>query len=678
MTVYYDYGSERQTSASAAAPTWVHTATVSNVVGVLVGFIRGGATTDNITSVSYAGTQLTRINRATDSSTEPGHAEWWFAPTTAQGQQTVGYKQGVNTGSAVLAVAVTITGDAGTPYILASAIVNDNTTSISVSLTTGYVSGLGFGAFYGGAAAPSDLSLNTSVYTNIHDFDMGAYYGKVFRKTDPFTAADGFVAQFGAAQSGDDAAFAALIVTDGSIQAGVGAVSIAGLAPNIFAPVLATALPGVGAIATAGRQPTITIPAEPVNTHEPTLLRELKQNVGLGALTIDGPVPATSGFTHARWQYIRPDPTVVSIAGRQPTVQWEITAKPGVGECLFGALAPTLTKESKDSPAAAVLSIAGLAPATLQELKVSPQQATVLTEGRQPTVTTEVGVEATASPGVGAVTIEGRAPTALPEGAISPQTSALGITGKLPAITSERKVDIGLGALSIAGQTPTEKAERTILPGVAGTAFEARGVSLETATAVTPTASAVTTQGRAPTLSGSLTVQPGVASASIQGAAPSIILPGEALDQPATAAVSISGLNPDLLKEQTLAPDAGLVSVDGLAPTLATEVTSEATIEPGVGLLVADGLIPTFPGEGRGHARTRGYSPRWDLTVSAVDAVATSVPEVLVFPPPPEFTDPPNTAALLQRVDMIEADRAARARRRREEEELIQILLRAA
>ena len=93
MTIFYDAGSEQQKSVSAATSSFTHTATAANVVGVLISFVKGGTSgsTDNIRAVSYGGVSLVRINRATDTTTEPGSAEWWFASNPGSGAKSVSY-----------------------------------------------------------------------------------------------------------------------------------------------------------------------------------------------------------------------------------------------------------------------------------------------------------------------------------------------------------------------------------------------------------------------------------------------------------------------------------------------------------------------------------------------------------------------------------------------------------
>jgi hypothetical protein len=209
VTVQYLSATERQQSASAATVTFAHTAPAGQK-GILVGFVRG-LTSGAISVVSYGGTTLVRYARATDTATEPGAAEWWYAPHTTTGAQNVSYNQNLP-GSQVHVVAVSVGGD-GTPYVIGSGIKEQNTTSHSVSLTTGYVSGMAFGAFYGGAAAPSSLSYATDRVI-IHDWDMGPRYGEFFRHAAVVTTPAYLLGFGGDAPTADDVAFAAVYLTD--------------------------------------------------------------------------------------------------------------------------------------------------------------------------------------------------------------------------------------------------------------------------------------------------------------------------------------------------------------------------------------------------------------------------------------------------------------------------------
>ena len=203
MTIVYDNATEQQRSASAATTTFAHVAG-AGVKGVLVAFVRAATTTDNITAVSYGGTNLVRVNRATDTTTEAGEASWWFAPHTTAGSQNVAYNAGV-TGSNIHVVAITVTGD-GTPFVVGQQTkAVDNTASSSVSLTTGYVSGLAFGAIYWGGADATTITPGSGSEL-IHHWDMGAFGSYVHRLTTATTAGTGPLLEFGTSQGSDELA----------------------------------------------------------------------------------------------------------------------------------------------------------------------------------------------------------------------------------------------------------------------------------------------------------------------------------------------------------------------------------------------------------------------------------------------------------------------------------------
>jgi hypothetical protein len=471
MVVLYDFKSEKIVSISAAVTSHTHTATIANVRGVAVGFVHGLTSLDTITNVSYGGVNLVRIVRGEDSATEPGVAEWWVSPTIpSSGQQTVHYSSSVPASDMFVAV-ITFTG-AGHVYALSSQVEVENTTSHSVSLTTGYVSGYGLGALFWGGATPTSISFGTSpTIQSDGRWDMGAYGALVMRTIDATAAGSGPLLDFGGQQPGsDDIAFAAIFLTDGGINPGVGAVSIAGLAPTVSSgeSVEGTALPGVGLVTAAGQ-----IPGE---------YRELKQTVGLGGIGCVGQAPGelitlnqgcgvglitTAGLIPEllRLTNVLPGVGLVTTVGQIPDEHRELKQGVGLGEIgcvgqvpgehttlnqscgvgLAGTVGhvPALLRDGALGPEQGLLTLSGLAPALYTELKQDVGVGLAITEGRLPTVSGGGEVLGTAEPGVGLVA-----------------------TGTLaPALGAELILEVGVGLATTEGQVPTAAGDAEVPRG---------------------------------------------------------------------------------------------------------------------------------------------------------------------------------------------------------------------
>ena len=682
MTVVFDATTEQQRSASAAVTTFSHTAG-AGTKGILVGFVRGG-TDVAISLVSYGGTTLVKIIKAVDTATEPGTAEWWFAAHTATGAQTVSYSPGT-VGSNIHAVAVTVTADA-TPYALSSQIEQENTTSASVSLTTGYVQGMAFGAYYGGGATPTSFTYATTL-SILHDWDMGAFYSEMFNTTTATAAGSGPLLDFGGVdQAGtDDVAFAALFLTDGVIKPGVGAIasgSVLAAIPPTIVNTVNTTKPTVGLV-TAGLSGGL-VPVS-VGYVFPSVGAVGVNNTTTGPIiyvvpaAINTHIPVVTG-------YVFPPVGAVATVTQLPTVT-DISvapaATPAVGLVtagLAGGLVPAELRELKSGIGVGLVTAGlggGLIPGELRELKD--------------------GID------VGLVTA--------------------GLAGGLiPALKVEFKQGVGVGLVTAAGQIPGEYRElkETISVGLV-TAGLAGGLipALLKNQALAPTVGLVTAGlagGLVPGELRELKQAVGVGLAIAQGQIPTFGVVGEATAIAGRGEVVAAGLVPALLKDDAVGPTAGLAVVGGLVPALATElkqlvdvglaiaqglipvmdtgaVVVTGTALPDVGMVIADGLAPALAVEydkPRGHVATgkkrrRGKTPVYDLsqTMTAVVKLPYELtPQpIAYFDPAPIAIAGIDTAAVATiegQLTVLEEQKRQTARRRREEEEIITLWLRAA
>ncbi len=465
MTVFYDRATEQQRSASAATVTLTHTATTGNVVGVAIAFVKGGASgaTDNISAVSYGGVSLLRVNRATDTATEPGAAEWWFAPTTLGGTQTVQYNSGAP-GSNIHVVVVTVTGN-GTPYVIGADTVSQNTASSTASLTTGYVSGLALGAFYGGGAEPATYTYTTAI-SEIHNWDMGAFYSEVFRRA-VTPAASEFEHNFGGTPAAaDDVAYAAIYITDGGIDAGLGALTVAGLQPTVYAELQV----GVGTATTgaAGLVPDLYDDAGELiraRVRLRGLAPTLELTAGSGSETTVSPTTGLItivGEAPEEWRdtLIEPGVGLVTIGGLQPDELREQVAAPGVGAITLAGALPTELCEIAPAPGVGTAAVMGLAPTIGTENRITPTQGIAIINGLAPTVSGELTQPGTANPGVGLVTMAGLSPSITDENTIAPATGLAVVQGLAPTLeltapVTDATVTPSVGLATLTGLAPS-------------------------------------------------------------------------------------------------------------------------------------------------------------------------------------------------------------------------------
>ena len=469
MTVAFDATTEQQRSASAAVTTFSHTAG-AGTQGILVGFVRGGADVA-ISLVSYGGTSLVKINKALDTATEPGSAEWWFAAHSTTGAQTVSYSPGT-VGSNIHAVAVTVTADAP-PYAISNQVKQENTTSSSVSLTTGYVQGMAFGAYYGGGATPLSFTYATTI-SLLHDWDMGAFYSEVFKLTTATAAGTGPLLKFGGTEQAgtDDVAFAALFLTDGVIKPGVGAVaagSVVAAIPPTIVNTVNTAAPGVGLATAAGLVPVVTGVVTPdvgairgqswitgpvvyvapaaINTHIPVVSGYVFPNVG--AVSTVGQVPTLVGTTGVEATAL-PGVGAVNTVGQIPAELRDLTQTVGVGLVSTAGLVPAALKEDQIGPQVGAATVAGLAPALVTELKQTVGVGLATAVGQVPAEQRDKLLAV----GVGLATMGGLSPAALGVDQVGPSTGLATMAGLAPALATELKQGVDVGLAVIQGLVP--------------------------------------------------------------------------------------------------------------------------------------------------------------------------------------------------------------------------------
>jgi hypothetical protein len=320
----------------------------------------------------------------------------------------------------------------------------------------------------------------------------------------------------------------------------VGALTITGFAPTVFAQDPKAAAPGAGALELAGNAPQRV-----VNT---------TVAAGVGGLTLTGYAPQTNRL----W---------VSWVDFEIPAQDPVSITAGVGALSLTGYSPTVfaADPKTANPGVGALALTGFEPTPAIGGGISPNITTdvgaLTLTGYSPTAGKTESVVA----GVGALTITGYAPTAGGSERLRVSWVDLEIPAQDPvAITA------GVGALSFAGNVPTAN-----VAGAGGPYTIPTGVGALTLTGAAPV----------PVVSGGMTIPTGVGALTLAGVEPSV-----RRDWTVAAgfgALSITGYGPTL--QDSGATERLRVSwVD-----LETPAATSLTVYPDVGALSFTGYEPT-------------------------------------------------------------------------------------
>ena len=326
MTVSVNAATENVRTGTTSPQTFSHAGAASGVKGVVLAIVHGTSSTDHVSAASYGGTALTRIQRNTDTATEPGAAELWFlGASVPQGTQTVSYTPGATTDD-IHAVAITLLGDADLEVVDQDGI-NDNVADPSVTLQYAGRTCMAFAALYGGGAAPTAFTPNANC-TTVHDHDLGAFYSEVIRQT---TAGSADFA-IGGTASTDDVAFAAIAVSEVQnnvvVTPGVVALALATFAAVVTVTVNQLVTPAVVALALTTFAPTVTVSANQVVTPSTAAL----------AISAFAPTVTVSDNKVAT-----PATAALTVSTFAPTVIGGQIATPTTASLVAATFAPTVT-----------------------------------------------------------------------------------------------------------------------------------------------------------------------------------------------------------------------------------------------------------------------------------------------------------------------------------------------
>jgi hypothetical protein len=175
-------GSTNQTSFS-----WTHTQT-GTPQGVLV-FVHTISATDTVTSVTYGGTGLTRVDggAAIDSAGEPGRTDLFFLGSgLASGNQTITVNR-TNNATVMYAAAATVTAATDTNVTGIVLLEGDGTMAVQ-SVTDGGAptNSLRYAGAYSGLASPPPAGTGSTLLTSI---DFGQFGAAMVRETTAGTGA---------------------------------------------------------------------------------------------------------------------------------------------------------------------------------------------------------------------------------------------------------------------------------------------------------------------------------------------------------------------------------------------------------------------------------------------------------------------------------------------------------
>lgn len=205
--ISFDAATEHVRTATTSPQTFSHGGASSGVGAVILKLVHGTSSTDHVSAASYGGVAMSRIQRNTDTATEPGAAEIWFLGSSSipQGTQTVSYTPGATTDD-FHAICETYLCN-GPTEIIDNDGVTDNVTDPSVTLSgSNNRWAMATAMLYGGGAAPSSFAPNASCLT-VHDHDLGAFYSEGIRFA---TATRASSIVIGGTAATDDVAYAAV------------------------------------------------------------------------------------------------------------------------------------------------------------------------------------------------------------------------------------------------------------------------------------------------------------------------------------------------------------------------------------------------------------------------------------------------------------------------------------
>lgn len=232
-------------------------------------------------------------------------------------------------------------------------------------------------------------------------------------------------------------------ITPVTARPGVGALTVAGLAPTAAAGASTSVSPGVGALTAAGLQPNVVygINAAPA----------------VGQLDLSGLAP-TAAVTDT--PSIQPDVGALTLDGLAVSVAVSDNkiASPSAGALDLSGLAPSVEATGNQAAASdtGALSLTGLTPVVTASDRqiVTALSGALSLSGLAPSVAATENQRAT--PGLGQIALAGLAPSVVASDNqyALPHTGVLHLSGFAPSAYLNRIVSTGTGTLTLVGRTP--------------------------------------------------------------------------------------------------------------------------------------------------------------------------------------------------------------------------------
>lgn len=189
MAIAHDTATLAQAGGWTTTPdpkTWSHAGASSGVKGVIVFLTAAGASTDQITSVSYGGVSMSRIATngfSVDSAGEPGTSYCYFlGASVPQGTQTVSVDHTATTNEKY-GCSITVTGAYDT-FVAASNKRDGDIANPQWALDSGARTAIRYAHIYSGLGVVGNVAPLANMSALVSE-DMGAFLARTDRETTP-------------------------------------------------------------------------------------------------------------------------------------------------------------------------------------------------------------------------------------------------------------------------------------------------------------------------------------------------------------------------------------------------------------------------------------------------------------------------------------------------------------
>ena len=247
-----------------------------------------------------------------------------------------------------------------------------------------------------------------------------------------------------------------------NISAGVGALTLTGFAPVVFATDNKNILADVGALSFSGFAPTVSVTNNKnvsagvgsldVSGFAPSVVATANRNItaDVGSILISGFSPSVFA-TDAK--NVLADTGLINITGLAPTIQTPRNILADVGSLSVVGFAPVVSTPKNIQADTGVLNVTGFAPSIQLPVNVQADKGQLNFTGFEPSVTVGDAIEIQA--GLGQLTIDGFAPIVSTSVNIQPGLGVIEITGFSPIVETPVNILAGTGQVSFNGFSPT-------------------------------------------------------------------------------------------------------------------------------------------------------------------------------------------------------------------------------